>query len=374
MRKGGILAVSAIFMTTVAAAGPRSGSYRIELSNGSQVIAVDAPVKRGTVVTFHNAGGALTGVPSEMIVRVEAVGRRGAASASRQRPVLGTTPPDVTVARPPAGGLQPGEVLVIGPTGDGATLGNASGGAMAAGGSGSNGGGANANGVGAYGVNGYGGNVNPNVLNPNLPITNGGGTGTAINPNTGTMIGADGLPRVASSTDLSRAQAAQTTVGPNGFPATNNGATTVIGPNGTPTLAPGIPGSAAATATGQQGSAQPVIGPNGTPVLAPQGQPGSVQPGQAGSAQPVIGPNGTPVLAPQGQPGSVQPGQPGSAQPVIGPNGTPVLAPQGRPGSTAPNTSPNGTPNGAPSGNAPSGNAPSGNAPSGSSSSGPGSH
>ena len=356
MRKSGVLAVSAIFMTAVAAGAPRAGSYRIELSNGSQVIALDAPVRRGTVVTFHNSGGALTGVPSEMIVRVVQESGKGTASASaaRKRPVLAATQPDMTVARPPATGLQPGEVLVIGPTGDGAILANANGAAGAAGQAGvandgvANNGVAN-NGMGAYG---YGGGINPNAVKPNV----------AINPNL-TTIGPDGLPRVASSTDLSRAQAAQTTMGPNGFPVTTNtGVPTVIGPNGTPTLAPGVPGSAATTVIGPNGtpvtstgSPQMVIGPNGTPVMAQSGQPGS--------AQPVVGPNGTPVLAPQSQPGSVAPNgtpqnPPGGAATApsggsVAPNGAPQSSPKGAPQSSpngAPQSSPNGAPQSSPSG------------------------
>ena len=341
MRKVGTLAASAIFMTAVAAAESGSGSYLIELSDGTRVMALDAPVRRGTVVTFHASGGTLTGVPAEMVVRIlnERDGRASSA-VSKRRPVVGTRP-DVMTVRPQAGPLEPGDVLVLGPMGDGIAA-SATGGAVS--------GGANAStaGTGTGVGGGYGGALDPNVVNP----------GVVINPNQ-TLVGTDGLARVPSTTDLARAQAAQTPVGPNGFPATN-GAPTVIGPNGTPTLAPGVPGSGTpvigpngtpvlsgvpptvigpngtpVTATGSPVSAQPVIGPNGTPV-APNG-------GQPGSAQPVIGPNGTPVLA--------QPGQPGSAQPVIGPNGTPVLAPQGQPGGPAPGAAPSGGgATGAPSG------------------------
>jgi hypothetical protein len=320
MRKCWTFAASAIFMTAVAAAEPRSGSFVVELSDGSRMTALDAPVRRGTVVTFHDAsGGTLTGVPAEMVVRIV---REGKTSVSRARPLVGTRPA-ITIARPPATGLEPGEILVIGPTGDGAMLSN-----LAA----SSGNAGVANGMGT-GSPGYGGSLDPNVINPNVGIYPNANTG--VNPN-GVLIGTDGLPRVPSSTDLSRAQAAQTSVGPNGFPVTTNtNVPTVIGPNGTPTLAPGVPGSAATTVIGPNGtpvtttgSPQMVIGPNGTPVVA--------SPGQPGSAQPVIGPNGTPVLA--------QPGQPGAAQPNIGPNGTPVVAPPGQPGSTAPSIAPNGTP------------------------------
>ena len=355
MKKFGTFAVSAIFMTAVAAAEPHSGPFRIELSNGSQVIALDAPIRRGTVVTFHDAsGGALTGVPAEMVVRIVKDGQksRGAAALTRSRPLAGVREDVVTVR--PAAGLEPGEVLVIGPTGDG--IASPMAGAVSAPNGNTN---SNASSGIGTGAGAYGGAVNPNAINPNV----------SINPNQ-TLVGTDGLARVPSSTDLLRAQAAQTTVGPNGFPVNTNGAATVIGPNGTPTLAPGVPGSGTQaigpngtpvfssgttpTVIGPNGTpvqfgspttAEPMIGPNGTPELAQPAQPGSVQPGQPGSAQPVIGPNGTPVLAQPGQPGSVQPGQPGSAQPVIGPNGTPVTAPPGQPGGPAagPGTGPGST-------------------------------
>jgi hypothetical protein len=308
-----MLAASAIFMTAVAAAGTRSGSYVIELSNGTRVIALDAPVSRGTVVTFQDASdGALTGVPAEMVVRIVKNDGNGRV-ASRSRPLVGARS-DVVTVRPQTTVLEPGEVLVLGPTGEGIAP------SMADAISGSE----NANtdasassGMGT-GVGAYGGALNPNVVNPRVAVN-------PVNPNT-TLVGTDGLARVPSSTDLSRAQAAQTPVGPNGFPVSSNGATTIIGPNGTPTLAPGVPGSGTmaigpnGTPVISSGTTPTVIGPNGTPVTS----------AQPGSAQPVIGPNGTPILAP--------PGQPGSAQPVIGPNGTPVTAPAGQPGGPAPNS------------------------------------
>ncbi|HYX20772.1 MAG TPA: hypothetical protein VFA98_08005 [Thermoanaerobaculia bacterium] len=356
MNRPGIFALAlslAVAAPALAAGGPARARYSIEFSDGTRVVAVDAPVVRGSVVTFRSSDGTLRGVPREMIVRV---GSLDAApiSANTIRALESPAPsaaPDATVVAPP--GLQPGEVLVLGPITDsvpsiaqsaaaagalGPSSGNGTAGGMVA-----NGGASGVIGVGGYaGMPSYGGAVSPTVVNPNLYIAP-----------PGTVRGPDGVPRALSSTDLERAQAAQTTIAPNGFPVTSSGAPTVIGPNGTPTLAPGVPGSGTPAigpngepvvgTTGSTG-AFPPIGPNGTPVLAPGSQPGSVQPGQAGSAQPVIGPNGTPVLAPNGQPGSVQPGQPGSAQPVVGPNGTPVLAPNGQPGSAQPTTAPNGTP------------------------------
>ena len=303
MRRSWILGVSTFVMAAVAAAGPRGELYRIELSNGSQVVSRGVPVTRGSVVTFHEASnGALTGVPAEMVVRIVPDAGARAVVSERRPPRVGSRPaPDITVAAPPANGLQPGEVVVIGPTGGGMSPAPTAAGAAAASGS--------AAGAGNMGnaVNGYGGGVSPNVVNPNLVLT----------PN-GTLLGPDGLGRVPSTTDLSQAQTPQTVIGPNGTPVT---------------MVPGqpVPGQPVA-------AQQPVIGPNGTPVMtAAPGQPAAGQ-------QQVIGPNGTPVLAPQGQPGA--------APPVIGPNGTPVLAPPGEPGSAPQNTGPNGTPSSPPGGGA----------------------
>ncbi len=316
-------------------AAAASAKYRIELSDGRQVLAADLPVARGSVLTYHPyPAGPLTGVPTEMIVRV--VSDRGTESRTNSptMTVRGTRlsgGPADRARRAPTVGLAPGEILVLGPTGDGIS---SSAQTAASAGNVPNAGVGNAGG--AYGAGAYGGGVNPNVVNANVPI----------NPNN-TLVGSDGLPRVPSSTDLSRAQAAQNPIGPNGFPVTGTGAPTVIGPDGTPTFAPGV-----------AGSGTPVIGPNGTPVMStgtapvqigPNGTP--VATGQPG-AQPGTGPNGTPVLA--------QPGQPGSAPPNTGPNGTPVLAQPGQPGSAPPSTAPNGTPSSAaPSGSgSPSGSGP----------------
>ena len=330
MNRSGILtlALSLAVAAPALAGGAARARYSIELSDGRRIAAVDAPVVHGSVVTFRSADGTLTGVPREMVVRVASFDA-APLSASTIRALQEARPApaaDATVVAPQ--GLQPGEVLMLGPITDstasiaqqaaaagaigsgGANVGTGGGALTGAGGSAYTG----AAGAGGYaGSASYGGAVNPNVVNPNVYIAP-----------SATVLGTDGVPRALSSTDLQRAQAAQTPIGPNGFPVMNNGAPTVLGPDGTPTLAPGVPGSGTLA-----------IGPNGSPV------PGST--GTTG-AYPPIGPNGTPVLAPNGQPGSVQPGQPGSAQPLIGPNGTPVLAPNGQPGSAQPNTAPNGTP------------------------------
>ena len=333
------LGFSAFFVAGLAAAG--SAKYRIEMSDGRQILATDLPVARGSVLTYHPyPAGPLTGVPTEMIVRVVSDKGTETRTTETTMTVRGTRlsggPTDRT-RRAPTVGLEPGEILVLGSTGDG--IAPSAPAAAAAGTSIPNSGTGNTGG--AYGAGAYGGGVSPSVVNPNVPI----------DPNN-MLVGSDGLARVPSSTDLSRAQAAQNPVGPNGFPVTGSGAPTVIGPNGTPTLAPGVAGSGTpvtgpnGTPVMSSGAPQVQIGPNGTPVVAPSGQP----------AQPAVGPNGTPVLA--------QPGQPGAAQPNIGPNGTPVLAQPGQPGSAPPSTAPNGTPSSAPAGAAPSGGgSPSGSGP-----------
>jgi hypothetical protein len=326
------------FAAALAAAA--SAKYRIEMSDGRQILATDLPVARGSVLTFHPyPAGPLTGVPTEMIVRLVSDGRATTRSSTPTMTVRATRlygGPTEHARRAPTVGLEPGETLVLGPTGDGIV---SSPSAASAGLPKAN---ANAGSGNGYAAGAYGGGINPNAVNTNVPI----------DPNN-TLVGSDGLARVPSSTDLSRAQAAQNPIGPNGFPVTGTGAPTVIGPDGTPTLAPGV-----------AGSGTPVIGPNGTPVMntgappvqiGPNGTPVLAQPGQAG-AQPVIGPNGTPVLA--------QPGEPGSAPPNIGPNGTPVIAQPGQPGSAPPSIAPNGTPSSAPAGMAPSGSgSPSGSGP-----------
>jgi len=239
--------------------------YRIELKDGSQVLAQDRPVQRGSVMLFHSyPKGVLTSVPEENVLRVR------------------TTVEDINKV------LQPGDVVFLGPTGEGQTPASAPGTV-------------------------YSSPTVPGIYDPRNPAY-GYGYAAPRNPN-GTPMTSSG-----NATDLGRALSGEPpTLGPNGFPAAP-GLVTVIGPDGAPVLAPpGTPGAVPLT-----------IGPDGNPIIAPPGSPGSTPP--------AIGPNGTPVMAP--------PGAPGSAQPVIGPNGTPVLAPPGSPGSVPPAIGPNGTPSG----------------------------
>ena len=77
---------------------------------------------RGSVLTFHPyPAGPLTGVPTEMVVRVVSdrgtETRTGAPTMTVRGTRLGGGPP--VFAGGPTAGLDPGEFLVLGPTGDG---------------------------------------------------------------------------------------------------------------------------------------------------------------------------------------------------------------------------------------------------------------
>jgi hypothetical protein len=290
-------------MVPALAAAAVHARYRITLRDGSVVVASDTPVHRGSVVTFRDAeSGALTGLPAEEIVSIQT----GAAELA-ERP----SPIDVIVRgergaplslEGPVQPMRPGDVVVIGPTGGGATQPSSANGANAAG---------------TPAMAGNGAYASPPV----------GAYGGAYAPGTFGGLQPMATPLPAASNPALTGQ--PPSIGPNGFPIMSGNPPTV-GPSGTPISSSDQPviGSNGTPALGAPAAGQPAIGPNGTPVLAPSGAPGS--------AQPVIGPNGTPVLA--------TPGAPGSGQPAIGPNGTPILAPPGSPGAAPPNTAPNGTP------------------------------
>jgi hypothetical protein len=261
----------------VATASPRA-LYRIELRDGGEVLANDRPYHRGSVVLFHrHSNGSLTGLPEEEVVGVV--------------PNLAANVIEVKAQE-----LQPGDVVFIGPTGDGAPStvpapAAAPPPAMLPGG----------------------------IYDPRNPAY-----GYSGPPNGATQFGlSSGVFSPVTPGDLARAISAEpptgeNPIGPNGFPTTAAGVAPPVGPDGQLILAP--PGSS--------GSTPLTIGPNGTPVLAPAGSPGS--------ASPPVGPNGTPVIAPAGSPGS--------ATPSIGPNVTPELAPPGGPGSASPPVGSNGFP------------------------------
>ena len=288
--------------------------YRITLQDGSEVVSADRPVQRGSVVTFHEgSSGALTGVPAEEVVAIQA--DHGAASADiSERPatidalVRGDRPERILVETPVAP-LQPGDVVDVGVTGGNPpepASANASAAMVPAG-------------MGPYGqlpVGAYGGGYPPVGPNgqPVTPASSAAMAAAALSGNPPT-VGPNGFPIMSGNPP---------TIGPNGTPISSSDQP-LIGANGTPILG--------ATAT----AAQPFVGSNGTPVLATSGSPG-------GTAL-AIGSNGTPILAPAGSPGG--------AAVAIGSNGTPVLAPAGSPGAAAPNIGSNGTPAAAPLGAAP---------------------
>jgi hypothetical protein len=300
------------FSAAVLEAASASVRYRIELRDGTRIDTRGYPVARGSVWTFHETNGLLTGVPREMVLRIvrEDEGIAPVASVAARE---AAAPVETVVEEAPAP-LEPGELIELPSTGDGPGAEPPS--ATAA------------TGVAPVGppVNGYGGLPNPYYGNSIY------GTGNAYPP--GGPVGPDGMGRVLSTTDLSRALSATTPAGSvasNGFPTLTTSSPTVIGPDGTPTLGSGAspqlvigPDGTPILAGNGGATPSPVIGPNGTPALTPA------------SPAPMIGPNGTPTLAPAGQAGS--------AALAIGPNGTPILAPPGQPGSAFPTIGSNGTP------------------------------
>jgi hypothetical protein len=297
MRRLFSIASSLFLLTAAGNAASATGRYRIELKDGRQVETRGYPVARGSVWTFHESnGGVLTGVPREMVARIvpddEAAEPDALVSARAVAAPPALAEDDIEEAPAP---LEPGALIELPSTGDGP-------GPVAP----AQAGPARAVGGAAMYANGYGGLPNP--YNGNSIF----GTSNGLPPG---AIGPDGMPRVLSSTDLSRALSATTpagSVGSNGFLTVAPTSPTMVGPDGTPTLGTGV-------------STQFVIGPDGTPVLA----------GSAGTPT-AIGPNGTPTLAGAGQPGF--------SGPAIGPNGTPVLAGAGQPGSAFPTIGSNGSP------------------------------
>ncbi|HEY7112531.1 MAG TPA: hypothetical protein VIA45_06320 [Thermoanaerobaculia bacterium] len=277
------LCAAALAVAAAAFAAAAPNRYRIELTNGSEVVSADRPTPRGTIVIFHRASdGALDGVPAEMVARIEpgTPGPRGR--------VL----PAAAAARTPGEALEPGEVVDLGTIDDAYVTPRADTGTA---------------------PSAAPGPQTPAVWN-GFYYGIGGGPARNPSPASGAL-----LASVPSSTDLVFAQTSgggntPSLVGSNGFPAVPGAPATVIGPDGTPVLSP----AAAAPAIGPNGTpvldasaATPNIGSNGTPILAPPGTPG---------ATPLpIGPNGTPILAPAGSPGSVSP--------TIDANGTPAVAP-----------------------------------------------
>jgi hypothetical protein len=233
----------AIVVEVGGASASQRALYRIELRDGSEVLARYLPYRRGSVVLFHGKGGVLTGLPAEEVVRV----RRSAVDA-------------MVVAKRD---LHPGDVVFLGPTaGTPLTVSTPAAGAAAV-------------------------TLPGGVYDPRNPAF-----GYSAPRNSANVVGVSVAPAAG---DVGRAISAEpptgeNPIGPNGFPTTPAGASPMVGPDGQPILA--VP-------AGSSGTTPVTIGPNGTPVLSPAGAPGSFQP--------PIGPNGTPVLAPAGTPGATSP-------------------------------------------------------------------
>jgi hypothetical protein len=242
-----VFVVLAIAVVTAGAAASTRALYRIELRDGSEVLAKDLPHQRGSVVLFHlNSSGVLTSLPEEQVIRVrggvadKSVVYRSADRSVLYRSVDRNVVDAMVVAKK---GLRPGDVVFLGPTGgspstSSTTLGTAT--------------------------------TLPSGMYDSRNRAYGGYAAPRNGANVA-GVSADTFPSVEPPT-------AENPIGSNGFPTTPNGA---INP-------PGATGSTPLT-----------IGPNGTPVMSPAGAPGSVGP--------PIGPNGTPVLAQPGTPGATSP-------------------------------------------------------------------
>ncbi len=245
-----VFVVLAIVAGTAGAAASTRALYRIELRDGSEVLAKDLPHHRGSVVLFHlNSSGVLTSLPEEQVVRVRGgVADKSVHYRSADRSVLYRSADrnvvDAMVVAKKGGGLQPGDVVFLGPTGGSPSTSSTTSVGTAA-------------------------PLPGGVYDPRNPAYGGySGPGNGAN-----VIGVS-----AATFPSGEPPTAENPIGSNGFPTTPNSA---ISP-------PGATGSTPLT-----------IGPNGTPVMSPAGAPGSVPP--------PIGPNGTPVLAKPGTPGATSP-------------------------------------------------------------------
>jgi len=366
-------------------ANHRSGEvhaqYKIVMRDGRVVVSRDLPRQQGSVVTFHDErSGALTGLPSEQIARVDTgvtpqrfPARSGPASASAA---------GEAVTRP----LQPGEVMVLGPIGDGGTGVSIAGQSGAASGGVAGGGAGYGNGTNGTGVNAN--TANGNFVNGNGNFSNGTPNGTAGfdtrmlgggSPTTSTGLLPNGQPsNQPLAGDVLRAQSGNvptmsidtqtqtsqtgfapnaasqaTTLNPNGTANTATtgpvaGSTAPIGPNGYPgtpqnvTGPNGFPTTGGATTNPQTG-----VGPNGFPtsgtagtttqqnVTNPNGFPAVGAPGTTGTTGTTNGTNANGNVAPNGAQTNVAPN---GAQTNVAPNGAQTVAPNGAQTNVAPNT------------------------------------
>jgi hypothetical protein len=290
----------AVLVLGITALASARALYRVEVKGGRPVLAQDQPVNRGSMVLFHRfPDGRLVGVPQELVGTVQpaaasdtetprATGRGSHIRISGAR--VTASVPDEAIVVPDTGAapvrpLEPGEAILLGPTGSGSTANFGS-----------------AAGQGAYGAGG-GGNaaqaaaaraavesqVFPGDLTTPVAPSNGGSNGNMAGTN---VYGAGAAPVLnptltgtTNTTANSGPQSGTQPINPNGFPATTaNGpqsGTNPIGPNGFPTT----------TTNGPQSGTNP-IGPNGFPTTTGAPQPGAAQP---------VNPNGFPSTAQPGQ-------------------------------------------------------------------------
>ena len=239
----GLVALAIVAGTAAAAASTRA-LYRIELRDGSEVLAKDSPQPRGSVLLFHlNSTGALTSLPEEQVVRVRSgVAERRADRKADKKVIYRSLDRNVVDALIVAKrGLRPGDVVFLGATG--------------------------------------GSPYTTSTTSPGTAATLPSGIYDPRNPAYGGYSAPrNGANAVAGSADTfpsTEPPTAENPIGSNGFPTTPTGA-----------LSP----------PGATGSTPMTIGPNGTPVMTPRGAPGS--------EPPPVGPNGTPMLAQPGTPGA----------------------------------------------------------------------
>src|SRR5260370_15280881 len=180
-----MLIVCSLLLAAATALAAAPASYRITLRDGRQILARDHPVRSGSVLLYHPyPRGVVTAVPIELVFAVNAALATGLNEA-----------PTVSV-------LNPGDLIILGPTGEGQPAPApleltppAPGSATIPGG----------------------------VYDPRMPIYGGG---TYIAPNARGNPNAPGNPMgLTPRGDLARAQSgppptAESPFAPNGFPAT----------------------------------------------------------------------------------------------------------------------------------------------------------
>src|ERR1700737_3156990 len=101
MKRLMLIACSLLLAATTALAAA-TASYRIALRDGRQILAKDRPVRSGSVLLYHPyPRGVLTAVPIELLAGVNATLATGVNQA-----------PTISV-------LNPGDLIILGPTGEG---------------------------------------------------------------------------------------------------------------------------------------------------------------------------------------------------------------------------------------------------------------